>query len=146
MGFADVPQQHTDLWRYFHFRAGELWVEPLAPFSFLLLRGGMFAMFFLFRSNEILCKTKKFPLLLCTIIFLQSLGKKKKKVSKLHSQSYDLHSVYYTKIAAGVSCIATISVAVKREHDKEEMGTELAFTLGFFLELFICHICVWSSQ
>lgn len=72
----------------------------------------MFAMFFLFRSNEILSKTKKFPLLFCTITFLLSL-EKKKKVSKLHSQNYDLHSVYYTKLAAGVSCIATVSVAVK---------------------------------
>lgn len=83
MGFEDVPQNHTDLWRYFHFRAGDLWVEPVAPFSFLLLEGGMFAMFFLFRSNEILRKTKKFPLLLCTITFLLSLRKKKKKGFKV---------------------------------------------------------------
>lgn len=74
----------------------------------------------------------------------------KKTVSKLHSQNwkkhYDLHSVYDTKVAAGVSCIATVSVAVRGTHEKEEMETEPVFTLGLFLELFICHICVWSSQ
>lgn len=47
----------------------------------------------------------------------------------------------------GLSCIATVYVAVRRVHEKEEeMETEPAFTLGLFLELFICHICIWSSQ
>lgn len=40
-----------------------------------------------------------------------------------------------------------LSVAVRRAHEKEEeMETEPAFTLCLFLELFICHICIWSSQ
>ena len=41
----------------------------------------------------------------------------------------------------------TIGVAVRGAHEKDEaMEIEQAFTLGFFPPLFICHICVWSSQ
>lgn len=69
-------------------------------------------------------QNKKFPWLFCTITFLLW----KRLVSKLHPQNwkrhYDLHSVYYTKVGAGVSCIAILSVAVRGAHEKEEpMGT-----------------------
>lgn len=51
----------------------------------------------------------------------------------------DLHSAYYTKVAARVSCIGTLIVAVRGAHEKEEaMENEQA--LGLFLQLFICHI------
>lgn len=51
--FADVPQQHLDLWRCFHFSAAELWVEQLlASFSFpLLIQGIVAVLVFLFRNN-----------------------------------------------------------------------------------------------
>lgn len=71
-------------------------------------------------------------------------------VSKLYSQNWkkhcDLHSGYFTKVAAGVSCMATINVAVRVAHGKKEMETKLAFTLDLCLELLICHIYVWSSR
>lgn len=90
---------------------------------------------FLFRSNEVLCQNKQFPWLFCAITFLLPL--EKRLISKLHSQNWqqhcDLHSIYHMEVAVGMSCIATINIAVSGAHEKEEvMETELAFTLGLF--------------
>lgn len=129
-GFADVHQWPVDLWTDLHFRGGQLCVEqPLVSFSFALLEGGMVViLIFLFRRNEILCQSKQFPWLFCTITFLLPLVAFPKVVETPWFAQCLLHRSWCRNVLNSHHKYGSEWGTWK----VEEMETELAFTLLIF--------------